>query len=78
MKEEKNTDRKTNGNANMPFDTSDFIRQVSLAGSREDMPKPMQTDSQTEMSKDTSESIDSNSGRKLKKNKKLKIKRLEH
>jgi len=58
MKEEKNTDRKTNGNANMPFDTSDFIRQVSLAGSKEDMSKSMQADNQAEIPVDTSEPIE--------------------
>jgi hypothetical protein len=48
MKEENNADRKAGGNTNMPFDTNDFIRQVSVAGSKEDMPKPMQTDNQAE------------------------------
>jgi len=58
MKEDKNTDRKTNGNADMPFDTNDFIRQVSLAGGKEDVPKPVQADSQVEILVDTSEPIE--------------------
>ena len=58
MKEEKNADRKITGNADMPFDTSDFIRQVSVAGNREDMSKSMQADSQAEMSVDTSEPVE--------------------
>ena len=49
MKEENNTNRKTTGNANVTFDTSAFIRQVSLAGSKEEMPKPVQTDNQAGM-----------------------------
>ena len=39
MKEENNANKKTVGTANVPFDTKDFIRQVSLAGSKEDVPK---------------------------------------
>ena len=58
MKEENNTNRKAGSNANMPFDTSDFIRQVSLAGSKEDVPKSIQADSQTEMSVDMPESTE--------------------
>ena len=58
MKEEKNADRKTNGNADMPFDTNDFIRQVSVAGNRENMSKSMQTDNQAEMPVDTSEPVE--------------------
>ena len=58
MKEEKNADRKTNGNADMPFDTNDFIRQVSVAGNREDTSKSMQADSQAEMPVDTSEPME--------------------
>ena len=48
MKEENNTSKKTIGNATMPFDTNDFIRQVSVAGSKEDIPKPMQASKQAE------------------------------
>ena len=58
MKEEKNADKKTNGNADMPFDTNDFIRQVSLAGNKEEVSKSTPTDSQAEMSIDTSEHIE--------------------
>jgi hypothetical protein len=43
MNEESNANRKANGNANLPVDTSAFIRQVSYAGNREDMPEAMQT-----------------------------------
>ena len=58
MKEENNTSRKVSGNANMPFDTGDFIRQVSLAGSKEDVPKPIQAGNQTELPVDTLDSIE--------------------
>ena len=53
MKEESNTNKKAGGNANLPVDISEFIRQVSFAGNRTDMQKPVQvekqTDSQAEM-----------------------------
>jgi len=58
MKEENNANKKANGNANMPFDTNDFIRQVSVAGSKEDMPKSMQADNQAGMPVDTLEPIE--------------------
>ena len=61
MKEENNTNRKANGNTNMPFDTSDFIRQVSLAGSREDVSKPMQAGNQAELPVDMPESTEEKS-----------------
>ena len=56
MKEENNTDRKTGKEANMPFDTSEFIRQVSLAGSREEKSKSTQADNPAEMPVDIPES----------------------
>jgi hypothetical protein len=49
MKDESNTSRKADSNANLPVDTDDFIRQVSFAGSGENMPKSVQTDVQIEM-----------------------------
>jgi hypothetical protein len=52
MKDESNTNRKAGNNANMLIDTDDFIRQVSFAGSSENMPKSVQTDIQTEMQND--------------------------
>jgi len=55
MKAERNTGKKANSGATMPFDTNDFIRQISVAGSREDMSKSTQTDNQPEMPIDTSE-----------------------
>jgi len=55
MKEEKNTGRKAGGNADMPFDTDDFIQSVSLAGSNGDVHKSMQTDMQAGTSEETSE-----------------------
>jgi hypothetical protein len=55
MKEEKSTGRKAGGNADMPFDAGDFIRQVSMAGSNDDTPKPMQANRQTETSEETPE-----------------------
>ena len=58
MKEENNTNRKANGNANMPFDTSDFIHQVSLAGSKEDVSKSIQADNQTELPVDIPETTE--------------------
>jgi hypothetical protein len=48
MKEESNTNKKAGDNANLPVDTSEFIRQVSFAGNRADMSKPMQADIQTD------------------------------
>jgi hypothetical protein len=48
MNEESNSNRKAGGNANLPIDTSAFIRQVSYAGNREDMPEAMQIDKQTD------------------------------
>ena len=42
MKEERNAGKKANSGATMPFDTNDFIHQISLAGSKEDMPKTIQ------------------------------------
>jgi len=58
MKEENNTNRKASGNADMPFDTSDFIRQVSLAGSKEDVSKSIQADNQTELPVDIPETTE--------------------
>jgi hypothetical protein len=55
MKDESNTSRKAGSNANLPIDTDDFIRQVSFAGSSENMPKSVQTDVQAEMQNDTPE-----------------------
>lgn len=55
MKDESNTNRKAGSNANLSIDTDDFIRQVSFAGSNENMPKSVQTDIQTEMQNDTPE-----------------------
>ncbi|GHV19821.1 hypothetical protein FACS1894174_00490 [Bacteroidia bacterium] len=55
MKEESNTDRKAGSNANLPIDTDDFIRQVSFAGSGENMTKSTQTDIQPEMQDNTPE-----------------------
>jgi hypothetical protein len=48
MKEEKSTGKKADSNADMPFDAGDFIRQVSVAGSNDDTPKPLQTERQAE------------------------------
>jgi hypothetical protein len=48
MKEESNTNRKAGGNTNLPVDTSEFIRQVSFAGNRADMQKPVQAENQTD------------------------------
>jgi len=58
MKDERNAGRKVSSDANMPFDTSDFIRQVSLGGNREDVHKTMQEDNQAEIPVDTSEPIE--------------------
>jgi hypothetical protein len=55
MKDDSNTNKKTGGNSNLPIDTDDFIRQVSFAGSSENMPKSIQTDVQAEMQNDTPE-----------------------
>ncbi|MDR1055601.1 MAG: DUF3408 domain-containing protein [Prevotellaceae bacterium] len=67
MKEEKSIDKKTGGNADMPFDTNEFIRQVSMTGSNDDTyksaqrgsgeetPESMQAENQTEMSVDMPE-----------------------
>jgi hypothetical protein len=55
MTEESNTNRKAGGNANLPIDTDDFIRQVSFAGKGENMPKSIQTDVQAEMQNDMPE-----------------------
>ena len=49
MKEEMKTNRQSGINANVQIDTNAFIRQVSFAGSGEDMPKPVQTDNQADM-----------------------------
>jgi hypothetical protein len=49
MKDESNTNRKAGSNANLPIDTDDFIRQVSFAGSSENMPKSTQSDNQTDI-----------------------------
>jgi hypothetical protein len=54
MKEKKSTGKKAGGNADMPFDAGDFIRQVAVAGSNDDTPKPLQT----ETSEETPESIE--------------------
>jgi hypothetical protein len=48
MKEESNTNKKAGGNANLPVDTSEFIRQVSFTGNRADMQKPVQAEKQTD------------------------------
>jgi hypothetical protein len=70
MKTDKNTNRKAGSDIAMPFDASDFIHQVSGAGSWEDMqkdnqtetvadlPKPVQTSSQVETPADTPETIE--------------------
>ncbi|GHU57805.1 hypothetical protein FACS189411_12130 [Bacteroidia bacterium] len=55
MKDKSNTTRKASSNANLPIDTDDFIRQVSFAGSSENMPKSVQTDIQAEMQDNTPE-----------------------
>jgi hypothetical protein len=55
MKEESNTNRKVGGNANLPINTDDFIRQVSFAGSSENLPKSVQTDVQAEIQNDAPE-----------------------
>ena len=49
MKIDRNTDIKSIGNADMPFDANEFIRQVSGIGSKEDLPKPMPTNHQADM-----------------------------
>jgi hypothetical protein len=43
MKGDGNTNRKAGGNANLPIDTDDFIRQVSFAVNSENMPKSVQS-----------------------------------
>ncbi|GHT77547.1 hypothetical protein FACS189463_3770 [Bacteroidia bacterium] len=58
MKDDSNTNKKTGGNSNLPIDTDDFIRQVSFAGSGENMPKSVQTDVQAEMQNDMLEPIE--------------------
>jgi hypothetical protein len=58
MKEEKNTEKKAGGNADMPFDAGDFIRQVSMAGSNDDTHKSSQANMQVETSKETPKSIE--------------------
>jgi hypothetical protein len=58
MKDESNTNRKAGNNANLPIDTDDFIRQVSFAGSSENMPKSVQTDNQAEIQNDMLEPIE--------------------
>jgi hypothetical protein len=55
MQDEINTNRKTGSNSNLPIDTDDFIRQVSFAGSSENMHKSVQTDIQAEMQNETPE-----------------------
>jgi hypothetical protein len=55
MKIESNTNRKAGGNVNLPIDTDDFIRQVSFAGSSENMPESVQADIQAEMQNDMPE-----------------------
>jgi hypothetical protein len=57
MKEEKSTGRKAGGNADMPFDTDDFIQSVAVAGSNDDMSKPIQVNRQAGTSEETSESM---------------------
>jgi hypothetical protein len=54
MEEKKNADKKTDGYAGMPFDTNDFIREVSLAGGKRDVHKTVQS----EMPADLQESIE--------------------
>ena len=49
MKEDRATDNKTVCNTNIDIDPIAFIRQVSLAGSNDNVHKSMQTDKQTEM-----------------------------
>ena len=58
MKEENNANKKADDNANVPFDTNDFIRQVAVAGSKEDTPISIQSDNETEIPADTSEPIE--------------------
>jgi hypothetical protein len=47
MSEEKNSNRKAGGNADIPVDVSEFMPPVSFTGSRPDMAKLMQADNQT-------------------------------
>ncbi|GAB6013155.1 DUF3408 domain-containing protein [Viscerimonas tarda] len=49
MKEDSSTNRKAGSHANLPIDTDDFIRQVSFAGSGENMTKSTQSDNQTDI-----------------------------
>jgi hypothetical protein len=55
MKEENGTGRKANSGANAPFDASDFIHNVALAGNREDKPATTQTESQAVIPAELSE-----------------------
>lgn len=55
MKEENSTGRKANSGANAPFDASDFIHNVALAGNREDKPATTQTESQAVIPAELSE-----------------------
>ncbi|GHV48619.1 hypothetical protein FACS1894181_04860 [Bacteroidia bacterium] len=48
MSEEKNSNRKAGGNADIPVDVSEFMPSVPFAGGRVDMTKPMQADNQTD------------------------------
>jgi hypothetical protein len=56
MKEEKITDRKADGSAAMPFDTNEFIGQLLITDSREDMLKPVPADSPAATPDDIAES----------------------
>jgi hypothetical protein len=58
MKEEKNTGRKAGSNADMPFDTGDFIRQVSMAGSNDNVHTSTQANRQTEINEEISETTE--------------------
>lgn len=58
MKDERNTDRKAGSKSAMPFDTNDFIRQVSFAGNRENLPETMQAGNQAEMPVGMSEPVE--------------------
>jgi hypothetical protein len=55
MKTEKITDKKAEGNADMPFDTSEFIRHVAHSGNREDKPATVQAENQAAIPVDTPE-----------------------
>ena len=58
MKEDKITDKKIVSNTNVDIDPLAFIRQVSLAGSNDNVHKSTETDKQTEMADEMTESTE--------------------